>query len=168
MNCPKPGSWAQLLKALPIRGLLPVPSPWRRGGAGGAVQSETSVQVAGAHLPSLQLPEQRTEGSQAASAQARLVRPPPPLQTRPRRLFWGPWRGGLPLAQAQDGSREAGLEPGCCLDLCGFSYTWCAGQPWGLRPEPVTECEVSLRLPACEGLRRPGTGRRVAGPIGSL
>ena len=41
------------------------------------MQSETSVQVAGAHLPSLQLPEQRTEGSQAASAQARLVRPPP-------------------------------------------------------------------------------------------
>lgn len=61
-----------------------------------------------------------------------------PPQTRPRRLFWGPRRGGFPLAQAQNGSREAGLESGCCLDLCGFSYSWCAGQPWALRPEPVT------------------------------
>ena len=77
LNCPKPGCWAQLLKALPIGGLLPVPSPWGRGGVGGAVQSETSVQVAGAHLPSLRLPEQSTQGSQAASAQAPLVRPPP-------------------------------------------------------------------------------------------
>lgn len=31
LNCSKPGCWAQLLKALPIRGLLPVPSPWRGG-----------------------------------------------------------------------------------------------------------------------------------------
>ena len=43
-----------------------------------------------------------------------------------------------------------------------------ASHAWALRPEPVKECEVSVRLPSCERLRRPGTGRRVAGPIGSL